>query len=155
MTNLPINCSVAKSLNLFGERWSLLIIREAILGSSRFDEFHERIGIARNMLNTRLQKLVKNGIFDKQVSDHSARVFHYRLTQKGKELLPVIVSIMQWGDRWVQKEGDTPIVIFEASSGHAIKKMILSATNGRALGLEDIRITTGSGATKLMRARLG
>jgi DNA-binding HxlR family transcriptional regulator len=149
-----VNCSIAKSLAIIGERWSLLIVREAVMGSTRFDEFQARLGIARNILNARLVSLVKDGILEKQVSPDNARVFHYRLTEKGRELLPVLVSIMQWGDRWVQKDIGAPIILRDRKSGAGIKTLGLSTRQGKAMTFDDVIIIAGPGATPTMRRRL-
>jgi DNA-binding HxlR family transcriptional regulator len=150
----PVNCSIAKSLGIFGERWSLLIIREAIMGSTRFDEFQARLGIARNILNTRLVKLVEAGILHKQLSTDNARVSHYRLSEKGRALLPVLASIMQWGDRWIHRDIGAPIILVDKKSGAAIQELALATAGGKPLSFNDIVVTPGPGATRIMRKRL-
>jgi DNA-binding HxlR family transcriptional regulator len=83
---MGVNCSIAAALGEIGERWSLLILREAVMGSTRFDEFQANLGIARNILTGRLASLVKHGVLTRQVSPENARIHHYRLTQKGRGL---------------------------------------------------------------------
>jgi DNA-binding HxlR family transcriptional regulator len=149
-----VRCSIAASLDEIGERWSLLIIREAVMGSSRFDEFHQRIGIARNILASRLAMLVENGILSRQVSAENARIPLYELTPKGKDLLPVLAALMQWGDRWLHAKTGAPILLAERSSGTAVQKMQLRTKAGAAVTLENLVITPGPGATPVMRNRL-
>ena len=154
MSRHAVNCSIAKSLAVFGERWSLLIIREAVMGTTRFDEFQARLGIARNMLNTRLVNLVGDGILEKRASADNARIFHYLLTEKGKDLFPVLVSIMQWGDRWIHHDIGAPITLLDRKSGASINDIGLTSQRGKPLTLDDVVITPGPGATAVMRRRL-
>src|SRR5258708_25630627 len=94
-------CSVAGSLELIGERWTLLIVRDAFMGARRFEDFQRRTGAARNVLSARLNLLVDDGIFAKvQYQDHPVR-FEYRLTEKGLDLSPPIVALLQSGDRCI------------------------------------------------------
>jgi DNA-binding HxlR family transcriptional regulator len=153
MSKSLVNCSIAKSLAVIGERWSLLIIREAVMGSTRFDEFQARLGIARNILNARLLALVKGGILDKQISTENARISHYRLTDKGRDLLPVLVSIMQWGDRWIHKDIGAPIVLLDRKSRKELTTLGLSTQKGKPVLFEDMVITAGPGATRIMKER--
>lgn len=151
MTSPAVNCSIARSLGVFGDRWSMLIIREAVMGSTRFDEFQARLGIARNILNARLVKLVEEGVLQRKPSPGNARIFHYRLTQKGKDLLPVLVSIMQWGDRWIHQDTGAPIVLVDRVSGARIQNLALATADGKHLTFDDVNVTLGPGATPVMR----
>jgi DNA-binding HxlR family transcriptional regulator len=150
-----INCSIARALGEVGERWSLLIIREAIMGSTRFDEFHERLGVARNILNDRLSTLASHGVFTRTPSAENARIFHYRLTPKGLELLPVLAALMHWGDRWIHTDIGPPIVLVDKTTRKPIRKVEISNHKGEPLTRDAIEITAGPGATEVMRKRLG
>ncbi len=100
-----MHCSVAQCLEVVGEWWSLLIIRDVFLGVTRFDEMQERLGISRNVLNQRLARLVSAGVLVKvPYSEHPPR-FDYRLTDKGRDLWPVITAMRQWGDRHAAPDG--------------------------------------------------
>jgi DNA-binding HxlR family transcriptional regulator len=149
-----VRCSIAGALGEIGERWSLLIIREAVMGSSRFDEFHQRTGVARNILNERLQTLVDHGIFVRKVSPGNARIFHYTLTEKGLELWPVLVALMQWGDRWVHGKIGAPIILRHRSTGEQLAPLVLTTQTGKAIDASEIDITPGPGATRRVRERL-
>src|SRR3979411_1225165 len=94
-------CSVAGSLELVGERWTLLILRDAFMGARRFEDFQRRTGMARNVLTARLSRLVEDGIFKRVLYQEHPSRYEYRLTEKGIDLWPVIVSLLQWGDRYV------------------------------------------------------
>src|SRR5467141_3589689 len=95
------NCSVAAALEIVGERWTLLIIRDAFVGLSRFEEFRESLGLSRNVLTDRLDKLVEHGIFDRVRYGDRADRFDYRLTQKGLDLHLALVGLRQWGDKYL------------------------------------------------------
>jgi DNA-binding HxlR family transcriptional regulator len=154
LSRLDIRCSIAATLDVVGERWSLLIIREAVMGSTRFDEFHERIGIARNILTSRLTMLVENGILTRNKSPENARVHLYVLTPRGRDLLPVLAAIMQWGDRWIHADTGAPIVLLDRKSGAAIQPLQLKTKSGATVTADNLAITAGPGATSLMRKRL-
>jgi len=95
------NCSVARTLELVGERWTLLIVRDAFLGRHRFEEFQESLGLARNILADRLQKLVDHGIFERVRYQERPERYEYHLTEKGRDLRVPLLALMQWGDRYL------------------------------------------------------
>jgi DNA-binding HxlR family transcriptional regulator len=99
------NCSIARALELVGERWSLLILREAFLGTRRFDEFQGRLGIARNVLQSRLERLTEGGIMRRVAYQERPVRYEYRLTHKGVDLWPAIVALMKWGDQYAAPDG--------------------------------------------------
>ena len=112
-----MECSVARTLEVVGEWWTMLVVREAFNGVRRFDDFHARLGIARNVLATRLQGLVDHGILERRLYQERPERFEYRLTEKGLDLYPVLISLMRWGDRWeVGPEG--PPVRLTHACGH-------------------------------------
>jgi DNA-binding HxlR family transcriptional regulator len=152
--SIDVTCSIAAALGEIGERWSLLIIREAIMGSTRFDQFHQRLGVARNILTQRLATLVEQGVMTRAASPHNARIHHYRLTPKGLDLLPVLAALMQWGDRWVHAGIGPPILLVDRRTGEPIRQIDLSLEDGTALTRADIAILPGPGATPTMRERL-
>jgi DNA-binding HxlR family transcriptional regulator len=113
----PRECSVARTLEIVGEKWALLAVREVLLGNRRFDEMVRRTGAPRDTLAARLKTLVAAGILERrQYSEHPAR-YEYRLTEAGRELYPVIMTLMSWGDRHLAGEEGPPRV-FEHSCGH-------------------------------------
>jgi DNA-binding HxlR family transcriptional regulator len=151
---LHVNCSIMRALAEVGERWSLLIVREAMMGSARFDEFHERLGIARNILNDRLTALVGHGVLSRTRSSDNARIFLYRLTPKGLDLLPALAALMHWGDQWIHADIGPPIILVDSKSGHPIRKIAVIAQNGKPLDPQNVEIKSGPGATTIMRQRL-
>jgi DNA-binding HxlR family transcriptional regulator len=145
---------VARALGQIGERWSLLIVREAIMGSARFDEFHSRLGVARNILTARLTTLVEAGVLQRTQSTESARIFDYTLTDKGWDLLPVVAALMHWGDVWIEPEAGPPIVLIDRRSGRPVPRVTLRDENGTLIDREGIVIRAGRGATPRTRKRL-
>ena len=112
-----MDCSVAKTLDLVGEWWTLLVIRDAFLGVTRFERFQKRLGIARNILSERLDTLVEGEILERRRYQTRPERFEYRLTQKGKDLFPVVTALRQWGDKWTAV-GDPPLSLVHLDCGH-------------------------------------
>jgi DNA-binding HxlR family transcriptional regulator len=106
-----MDCSIAQCVEVVGDRWSMLILRDCFLGVTRFDEFQRRLGISRNILQQRLVKLVDAGVLNRiPYSEHPAR-YDYRLTERGQDLWPVMAAMRQWGDRHAAPNGP-PVEIF-------------------------------------------
>jgi DNA-binding HxlR family transcriptional regulator len=149
-----MNCSIARALDQIGEWWTLLIIRECTLGTTRFDEFQRRLGIARNVLTNRLNHLVEQEILEKKPIDANARLFEYRLTRKGEDLYPVLIALLQWADRWISLKSGPPVRLIEERTGKAVERVAIRAPGGAALGFREIRLEAGPGATETTRARI-
>jgi DNA-binding HxlR family transcriptional regulator len=118
-------CGVAKSLEIVGERWTLLIIRDAFFGLRRFEEFQASLGIARNVLTDRLNRLVEEGIFDRVRYSERPERFEYRLTAKGRELNVALSALRQWGDRHVLER--SPLVLRRRSDGKPVTAALVPA----------------------------
>ena len=147
-------CSVAGSLELVGERWTLLIVRDAFLGARRFEDFQRRTGVARNVLSNRLNLLVEEGIFKRvPYQEHPAR-FEYRFTEKGLDLWPVIVSLLKWGDRHVYP-GRAPLLLMHKGCGGAVSDHRTCETCGAKLGPRDVEARRGSGMVPAETAAAG
>jgi DNA-binding HxlR family transcriptional regulator len=147
-------CSVAQALAELGERWTLLILREAFFGTQRFTDFQQRLGIARNILAARLDKLVTSGILTVQDAEGRGNPRLYRLTEKGRDAIPAFIALMQWGDRWINRE-NAPIRIVEAATGAEISRLFVRAADGRPLAPRDMRVIAGPGADGATKARFG
>jgi DNA-binding HxlR family transcriptional regulator len=148
-------CSVAQALGELGEWWTLLILREAFFGTRRFTDFRDRLGIARNILSARLNALVKSGILTRAAAPGRGNPRHYRLTDKGRDVLPVFIALMQWGDRWINSDGKAPVVIVESTTGQAVEPVRVRARDGRPLAARDLKIVPGPGAGADIRRRFG
>ncbi len=100
---------MARALELLGDRWTLLILRDAMFGVTRFEELRERLGVARNILATRLDEMVANGLLTREPYDTARCRYDYVLTDKGRATWPVLMAIRQWGDKWITGEGHEPV----------------------------------------------
>src|SRR4051794_6526665 len=138
-------CSVARALEVVGERWSLLVIRDAFLGVRRFDEFQRSLGIARNVLQTRLERLVDEGILERRLYQERPPRHEYRLTEKGLDLWPVLVALMKWGDRHVYPDGP-PVVMEHRDCGGEVDDRRICTRCGQPLEARDVRPRPGPGA---------
>ena len=142
-----MHCSVAQCLEVVGEWWSMLILRDAFLGVTRFDDFQRRLGVSRNILNQRLNHLVEEGVLKKvPYSEHPPRS-DYRLTEKGRDLWPVVTAMRQWGDRYAAPDGPPMVVTHKGCTGDAV--MVCSAC-GEHLGARDMQATPGPGAVEAL-----
>jgi len=141
-----LNCSIADTLNLIGEWWTILILREAFFGSHRFDEFQQHLGIARNILTARLKKLCDSGILERVPVKEGARRHEYKLTPMGRDLHPILIALTQWGDRWLNETDGAPVIFTERSSGEAIAEVSILSKDGRVLKARDLKLTPGPGA---------
>jgi DNA-binding HxlR family transcriptional regulator len=139
------NCSIARALELVGERWTLLIVREAFLGTRRFDQFQSRLGIARNVLQVRLQRLTDAGVMQRERYQERPERFEYRLTAKGVDLWPVIISLLQWGDRYEAPLGP-PVVLEHRDCGGELDDRRRCRRCGAGLTALDVKARRGPGA---------
>ena len=140
-----MNCSVAQCLEVIGEWWSLLIVRDAFLGVRRFDDFQARLGISRNILNQRLNHLVGEGIFERIPYQHHPPRAEYRLTDKGRDLWHVVTAIRQWGDRWAAPEGP-PLEMRHAVCGRVVTAVPVCSHCGEPLDVRSVTAEAGPGA---------
>ena len=140
------NCSVAKTLELVGERWTVLILREIYFGHRRFDEMATNLGIARNVLTQRLQHLQDQQVLTKRAYQERPERFEYRLTEKGIDLWPVIVSLLQFGDRYYAPHGP-PIVLTHKDCGGELDAHRICTTCGERINARNVRAHKGPGAT--------
>jgi DNA-binding HxlR family transcriptional regulator len=139
-----MHCSVAQCLEVIGEWWSMLIVRDAFLGVTRFDQFQARLGISRNILNQRLARLVDEGVLDKVAySQHPPR-YDYRLTAKGRDLWPVLTAMRQWGDQHAAPDGP-PLQVVHKSCGQVSEAVMVCLACGQRLGASDVRAVPGPG----------
>jgi DNA-binding HxlR family transcriptional regulator len=135
-------CSIARALELVGERWTLLIVRDLFLGLRRFDEFLESLGIASNVLTDRLNRLVDEGIVERVRYNERPERFEYRLTPKGRELRLVLLALMQWGDRHISTK---PPRTARRRSDRSRVSVALVAADGTAVKPGDLELVPGPG----------
>lgn len=135
-----LNCSLAATLSVIGEHWTLLIIRDVFFGLRRFDQFQKSLGIARNMLSDRLKKLVEAGVLEKSEGDGHPE---YRLTDKGLALQPVLVAMTHWGDAYLPHPDGKRLTFVDRRDGKPIKRMAVYAADGRKLKPKDLKAKPG------------
>jgi len=150
----PFRRSVGHVLDIIGEGWSILIIREAFLGTRRFEEFQKRLGIARNILTARLKNLCANQILDRVPVKEGAKRHEYILTRKGKDMMPLLVSLTQWGDKWVFGEDNEPVIFLDRENSEPIARVQVYSARGEVLRPRDIKVKAGPGATPEARQRI-
>ncbi|MEP9359234.1 helix-turn-helix domain-containing protein [Sphingomonas sp. KR3-1] len=137
LRQLANDCSLPAALEAMGERWSFLILRGSFNGLHHFEEFQSELGIARNILANRLARLVDKGILARQPCADDRRKIEYRLTDKGYALLPVMISLRQWGERWETGVPAYPVLV-DARDGRPIQAVQVLSHDGRVLGKGDL-----------------
>ena len=141
-----MDCSVAQCLEVIGEWWSMLLVRDAFMGVTRFEDFQRRLGISRNILRDRLASLVEAGVLVRiPYSEHPPRD-DYRLTQKGRDLWPVLTTMRQWGDRWATAD-DTPVRLRHDRCGEVVMVLPACSHCGETLDARTVSPVAGPGAT--------
>lgn len=139
---------------VLGERWSILLMREAYYGSTRFDEFERHLGIAPNILSARLRTLVEHGMFERVPAAVGGR-HEYRLTEKGRDFFPAFVALKAWADRWMTDERGPMTLLIDGRTGREIPPPALVSEDGRPIALHDLRVVAGPNASGSLRRRFG
>ena len=136
-------CSVAQAMDVIGEWWSMLIIRDFFLGGGRrrFEQLRDSLGISRNILTERLRTLTDAGVIERVPLQEGGRRCAYQLTEKGQELLPIMVSIMQWWDKWEQPPERRFMKVRDREHGEEIAPMTVHSSRGEPLGYHDMYMT--------------
>jgi DNA-binding HxlR family transcriptional regulator len=141
-----LDCSVAKALEVIGERWSLLIVRAVMHGNRRFGEIQESLGIARNILSARLQRLVDEEILERRGYQESPPRYEYFLTEKGLDLWPALIALLNWGDRYSpDPEGPRRLIVHKECGGTVSERGICESC-GKLLTARDAKQVPGPGA---------
>lgn len=138
-------CSIARALSEVGDRWTMLILREAFLRTRRFGDFAQRTGAARNLVADRLQKLVEAGILDRRIYQQHPERHEYRLTEKGRDLYPVMMSLVRWGDRWHDDGAGPPLEHVHHRCGHVMHAEPVCSECGEHLDPREIDVRPGPG----------
>lgn len=142
------NCSMARSLQVLGEKWTLLIVREAFSGSTRFEQFYSILGCPRNLLSERLRKLVDEGILEPVDYRESGRRSRkeYHLTGRGRELLPILLALREWGDRHKADPAGPPAINLHAGCGEKVHLAVICDAGHVVTNSEDVEVVSGPGA---------
>jgi DNA-binding HxlR family transcriptional regulator len=147
------NCSIARSLEILGDWWTLLVVREAFLGVRRFADFAANLPIARNILAARLDHLVDHGVMARVDAGVHGTRYEYELTPMGKDLVTVVTALRQWGDRWVFGEGNEPVLVLDRRTGRPVPRLRILDETGAPIGGRDLEVVPGPGATGRTKAR--
>ena len=148
------NCSVAQALEVLGDWWTLLVVREAMFGTRRFADFAAELGISKNILTRRLAHLVARGVLEQVDAGVHGTRYEYQLTAMGKDLATVVTALRQWGDRWVFGEDKEPIVVCDRRTGRPVPPLRIRGEDGAPLSARELEVRAGPGASKRTRARL-
>lgn len=149
MTRTPLNhfnCSLARTADIIGDKWCLLILRDVMNGVRSFSKFQKNSGIARNILSDRLEHLVTHDILEKRRTRPGVERFHYYFTEQGKELAPILIAMLQWGDRWVFGEDQKPLELLDRDNQQPIQPIQILSSEGKSLLTDDIVPKPGPGA---------
>ena len=147
------NCAVAQALEVLGDWWTLLVVREAFVGTRRFADFETNLGISKNVLTQRLEHLVAHGVMERVDAGVHGTRFEYQLTAMGKDLLTVITALRQWGDRWIYGEGKEPLQVVDRRTGRSIPRLAIRGEDGEKLQGRDLELRPGPGASLKTRGR--
>jgi DNA-binding HxlR family transcriptional regulator len=149
------NCSIKRALDVLGEKWTLLILREAFYGVARFDDFARALNCGRGVLSARLKALTEAGVLKRveYKEGHQRARGEYRLAEKGLDLFTVVLALSQWGERWMPPSDGPVARVTERGSGRSVRALLTSDRAVKALGLRDLRIAPGPGAKLLERRR--
>jgi DNA-binding HxlR family transcriptional regulator len=148
-----MDCPIARSLDRVGEWWSILILRDAIGGMTRFDEFQKSLGVAPNMLTRRLAALVEAGMLEKRRYSERPPRDEYVLTQRGRDFRPVLLSLLAFGNRHFAPEGAS-VTVVDAATGAPAEPVLVDRASGRPITTSDFVLAPGPAATEATKARL-
>jgi DNA-binding HxlR family transcriptional regulator len=138
------DCPIARALDVIGDWWSLLIIRDALLGRRRFGEFQQSLGLAKNILTTRLRTLVDRGILKMAPASDGSVYQEYVPTPKGRGIFPILVALRQWSEEFDEHPEEIATLLVDRDSGRPVKKLELHASDGRLLGFGDTTLKSRS-----------
>jgi DNA-binding HxlR family transcriptional regulator len=146
------NCSIAAALSVLGERWTLLVMREVLLGRRRFADISRNVGVAPNILSDRLSTLVEHGLLERRRYSEHPESYEYLPTRKGRDVALVLVALMQWGDQHATPAGGPPRVHVHVKCGHDAHPRLVCAHCNDTIRLADLKVRPGPGANAQQRA---
>ncbi len=154
-----MHCSLARGLDLIGDWWSPLIVRDLFLGLARFDELIENLGISRNLLTRRLKSLIRSGIVERKAYRRKPIRYEYRLTEAGLDLVPTILALTAWGDRWARPKEGSPMLFVHKNCGHEFQPLVTCSACGEVITADAVKTLGGPGGaikpgTKVLARRL-
>ncbi len=148
-----MQCPIARSLERVGEWWSILILRDAFYGLTRFDQFEQSLGIAPNMLTRRLKALVESGLLERRLYQERPARYEYVLTKRGEDFRPVLLTLLAWGNRHFAPEGKS-LDLVDPTTGHSIDPVLMDGHTEHRIDRRNSRVVAGPAADAAMRRRL-
>lgn len=154
-----MHCSLARGLEMIGDWWSPLILRDLFLNVTRFDDLIEDLGISRNLLTSRLNALIDKGVIEREAYQRHPPRYEYRLTEAGRDLVPAILALTAWGDRWARPKQGSPILFVRKSCGHQFQPQVTCSECGELIKAETVAAVPGPGGaarpgTRVLARRL-
>lgn len=147
-----MECNIARSVEEVGDGWSLMILRNALLGAKRFQEFEQQLDAPATTLARRLQSLTVRGFFVRRTYEAHPPREEYELTDKALDFLPVLLSLAAWGDRWLSQSGaSAPLELFDPRTGAAVRPLLVDANTGSPLVAGEVAVRAGRGASPALR----
>lgn len=147
-------CPIARVLNLLGDSWTLMIVREALYGATRFSEIQANTGIAKNLLASRLIHLVEQGVLEKENTGENGTRYEYKITTKGQSLNTIMIAMHQWGNEHEFHSGNEPVLLIDTKTGNELEKMLPRRLNGEIVNDQDIELQAGPGASRATIKRM-
>jgi DNA-binding HxlR family transcriptional regulator len=147
-------CSIARTVDLTGDWWTPLVMREAFYGARRFEQFQSQLGLSRNVLAQRLERLVEEGILKRLPYQERPLRHEYRLTEKGRDFFTVLAAMMRWGDRWLAGDAGPPIELRDRESGEQVQLEVVDSKTGEPVDIRRVVATPGPGLPKQLARQL-
>jgi DNA-binding HxlR family transcriptional regulator len=147
-------CSIARTVDLTGDWWTPLVMREAFYGARRFEQFQSQLGLSRNVLAQRLGRLVEEGILKRLPYQERPLRHEYRLTEKGRDFFTVLAAMMRWGDRWLAGDAGPPIELRDRESGEQVQLEVVDSKTGEPVDIRRVVATPGPGLPKQLARQL-
>ncbi len=138
-------CTIARSVDVLGDHWNLLLIRQACTGTRRFDDFQRALGIGRNILSLRLNRLVDEGLLERVEYQRSPARCEYRLAPKGRDVYPILAAMATWGERWLTGPEGTPLVLHHTTCDHDMRAIVVCSQCTEPIDVRQVQAKAGPG----------